>query len=496
MDTSRFPDASSVLPLVLTGINAGIWEWNVITGDERWSERFYSLLGYNPDELPASYDTFLHELVHPDDRAMIMEAVRAHFEHVAPYQIEFRMRKKDGQYRWFESTGSSLRDENRQPVYMVGAIIDRHEKIALRQQLMETQFLQQEAGRLLKIGAWEYRLRTQEVTADAVVFNVHGIPPTEQATRRLFLRHYGRTSRRIIDEAFRELLRNHSSFDLTVEMTRLDKEVRYVRITGEPIIDHRGRVEALRGVVCDVDAEQRLQKSHAAQLVLLQRRNQQLESFAHIVSHNLRTHAANLTSTLELFESESNDSARNDVFALMKQTASALSETLGVLAETIKIRSNSDIPKALVSIEHIIGRVLDILKPQIDDSGAQIITNIHSAPLVMANEIYLESIVFNLISNAIKYRSPDRQCVVECVTHITDSWWFLNVRDNGQGIDLQRHGDKVFGLYKTFHRHPDARGVGLFLSRSHGESMGGNLSVASIPNESTVFTLALPMSSE
>ena len=68
----------------------------------------------------------------------------------------------------------------------------------------------------------------------------------------------------------------------------------------------------------------------------------------------------------------------------------------------------------------------------------------------------------------------------------------LDVRDNGLGIDLARQGRKMFGMYKTFHKHPDARGVGLFLTKNQVEAMGGRIEVQSVVDEGTVFSVFLP----
>lgn len=68
----------------------------------------------------------------------------------------------------------------------------------------------------------------------------------------------------------------------------------------------------------------------------------------------------------------------------------------------------------------------------------------------------------------------------------------LNFQDNGLGIDLEKHGEKLFGMYKTFHQHPDSRGVGLFITRNQVESMGGKIEVSSTVNVGTTFSIHLP----
>ena len=107
---------------------------------------------------------------------------------------------------------------------------------------------------------------------------------------------------------------------------------------------------------------------------------------------------------------------------------------------------------------------------------------------VLAVPAYLESIILNLITNAIKYKSPDRPVVLKIKSGMEGDFAFLSIADNGLGIDLDRHGSKLFGMYKTFHSHPEARGIGLFISKNQIEAMGGHIEVESEMGKGTTFT--------
>jgi signal transduction histidine kinase len=99
----------------------------------------------------------------------------------------------------------------------------------------------------------------------------------------------------------------------------------------------------------------------------------------------------------------------------------------------------------------------------------------------------LDSILINLLSNAIKYRYPERRPLIRLHTWLENHRVNLRISDNGLGINLKRHQDKIFGLYKTFHRNSEARGVGLFMIKSQIEALGGAISVKSQPNQGTTF---------
>ena len=113
--------------LAVRGTNDGLWEWNILTNENYWSERWYELLGYQPGELPQNSNTFYHQL-HPEDRGRVYQSVQAHIEHHQPYDQEFQMRTKSGDYRWFRARGQAIWDAQGRPTRMAGSISDVSER--------------------------------------------------------------------------------------------------------------------------------------------------------------------------------------------------------------------------------------------------------------------------------------------------------------------------------------------------------------------------------
>ncbi len=107
---------------------AGVWEWvNIEEGIVWWSPRYYDLLGYDDQEIIASYDAFLESL-HPDDMERFENTIKRHSEDNEPYMLEYRLKTKDGSYKWFLASGQTIRDSNGKPLKMIGSIIDIHHK--------------------------------------------------------------------------------------------------------------------------------------------------------------------------------------------------------------------------------------------------------------------------------------------------------------------------------------------------------------------------------
>jgi signal transduction histidine kinase len=136
-------------------------------------------------------------------------------------------------------------------------------------------------------------------------------------------------------------------------------------------------------------------------------------------------------------------------------------------------------------------KIKETLAGSILETGSRVTADFSKAKKIEYPRSYLESIMLNLLSNAIKYRSPERIPEIHFQTKYHNGQAILTVSDNGLGIDLQIYGDQLFNLNKTFHEHPEAKGVGLFITRTQVEAMGGSISAESKVDEGTTFIVVL-----
>jgi PAS domain S-box-containing protein len=119
--------------LVVLGSQDGLWDWDVKSGEIYFSPRYKNMLGYADHEMPDRIEGW-REQIHPDDRQDALDALRSYFEGETPiYESEFRVRHRDGSYRWFRSRGAVLRDADGSPYRMAGS----HEDITGRKRLEE-----------------------------------------------------------------------------------------------------------------------------------------------------------------------------------------------------------------------------------------------------------------------------------------------------------------------------------------------------------------------
>jgi signal transduction histidine kinase len=126
------------------------------------------------------------------------------------------------------------------------------------------------------------------------------------------------------------------------------------------------------------------------------------------------------------------------------------------------------------------------------NANAIIYNEIDEDQIVSAVPAYLESIILNFLTNAVKYKSEKRAPIIELSTKIEDEFIVLKIKDNGLGIDMKKYGDKIFQMYNTFHQNKDSIGIGLFITKNHIESMGGKVEVISEVDIGTEFLVYLP----
>jgi signal transduction histidine kinase len=144
-----------------------------------------------------------------------------------------------------------------------------------------------------------------------------------------------------------------------------------------------------------------------------------------------------------------------------------------------------------LSFEEVYHTVSATLSADILESKAHIECDFNEAPQIYFPKSYLESIVQNLLSNAIKYRHPDREPEIKLKTYKSGKYTCFKISDNGLGIDMEKNSDNVFGMYKTFHKDHDSKGIGLYITKAQVLALGGTIDVDSTPNVGTTFTICV-----
>lgn len=255
------------------------------------------------------------------------------------------------------------------------------------------------------------------------------------------------------------------------------------------VIYENGKPVSLKGIMIDITKSKEAENDLSNSLDLVTEQNKRLLNFSYIVSHNLRSHTSNIQSISALIETAETEEERNELVKMLQNVSNTLNETMLNLNEVINIQTNINLIIENLNIKDNIDRIINIISEEIAFKKAVVKNNVSPEIFVNYNPAYLESILLNFISNAIRYCHPMRNPIIILSSYIENDRTVLEISDNGLGIDLKKYGDKLFGMYKTFHENPDSKGIGLFITKNQIDAMGGTVTVESEPNIGTTFKI-------
>lgn len=275
---------------------------------------------------------------------------------------------------------------------------------------------------------------------------------------------------------------------IVIKMLTYDKKPFWAKATGTPVFDSQDRIIGVQGVFQDITELKNKEISLEKSLRIIESQNATMANFAHTISHNLRSNINNLSLTLELLkEGTINDDI--DLKEGLFEISNNLNATMAHLNEIISSQSKSVKEKETVFFHEILDKVKNSLSVKIYEAEAEIFSEFSEAPKLSYIPHYLESILMNLVSNAIKYKHPERKPIIDVYTLQEDDKITLVVKDNGLGINLEKHGNKIFNMYQTFHDNSDAVGIGLFIVKNQVEILQGTIDVESCEGEGTTFKI-------
>ena len=256
-----------------------------------------------------------------------------------------------------------------------------------------------------------------------------------------------------------------------------------------PVFEEDGKIGLIIISLQDITERKRNEMHLNQSFDLVSAQNKRLLSFSYIVSHNLRSHSSNIISIVDFLKEADTEVERDEMIGHLKDVTTSLDSTLSNLNDIISIHTNINLIFEPLILSAFIKRAIDVLRDQIAYKNALIINNVGKDVVINYNPAYIESIILNFLSNALKYSHQDRPPVIRLDFELADGKPVLSIADNGIGIDLKRHGEKLFGLYKTFNGNKDARGIGLFITKSQIDFMGGKVAVESEPGVGTTFKI-------
>jgi PAS domain S-box-containing protein len=252
------------------------------------------------------------------------------------------------------------------------------------------------------------------------------------------------------------------------------------------ISDENGLPKEILCIGHDITPQVLKQEELQALVEITSQQNKRLVNFTYIISHNIRSHVANIIGIINL-NADGNEEERKMCWDLIQSSTHSLDATIQNLNEVISIQSKTNLPLSKVFIKQEVVRIGESIEILMLDANTTIRYRLDPNEYILTNSAYFESILLNLLTNAFKYKSPLRDLEITISTVETTYYKVLIFTDNGSGIDLTKYKDELFGMYKTFHGNTDAKGLGLFIIRAQIEAMKGKIEAESELGAGTTF---------
>jgi PAS domain S-box-containing protein len=261
-----------------------------------------------------------------------------------------------------------------------------------------------------------------------------------------------------------------------------------------PVYDESGQLTQAIALLQNITYRKEIEASQAKMTQDLYRQNRDLQQFAYVISHNLRGPLSNALGLASLLTKADKQGKNFDnTLELLGQSMTQVDTVLKDLNTVLSIRDQQDVQAPeLVPLADVCQQAMHDLRDALHQCGGQVDLTVTDGLRISGNRAYLYSIFYNLLSNSIKYRSPNRPLAVaiDCTSE-GEGGVCLSFADNGSGFDTYKAGSEVFQLYKRFHTNQRGRGIGLFLVKTHVEAMGGKIEVTSAVDAGTKFLIHL-----
>ena len=471
---------------ILEDFDIAYWKINLLTKEITWSEHFEALVGEVPPN-ESIFEYFINYILHKDYRYDYRVAFENLTSGLEDLNQEIRIKLKNDKFRWFECRNLKSKDSNKETAVLL--FVNIHQSKRDQYTIEENFFYYRETAEMTTTGGWYIDIKTHAIYWDDVTKKILDCPKDFNPDYEKRLQFYALEHQEKANSIFEKCEKYGIPFRTELKMASLYSREFWVQVTGKPVYNDEQEIIGIRGVLQNIDDNKSNELNLQNSLDIIAAQNSRLFNFAHVVSHNLRSHSSNLSLVVQLLNEAKSAQDKLDLLANVEDISQNLDVAISRLNEMVAHQNLLTRERTTVSFKLSLDIVISSISSLINRESAKIISEFKALKEIQYIPEYLESILLNLITNAIRYKQTGRVPVIYIQTYSINDQNFMEISDNGIGIDLDQYGDKMFGMYKTFHRNPDAKGIGLFITKNQVETMGGPISVTSTVNIGTTFKI-------
>jgi PAS domain S-box-containing protein len=270
-------------------------------------------------------------------------------------------------------------------------------------------------------------------------------------------------------------------------------ETVYLNFVYQPVRNEQGEVNGIIAVAIDINEQVAARREIEAMNRELLAINADLDNFVYAASHDLKAPISNIEGLMQALMDYLPDETMaseivQELTTMIQNSIERFKKALSDLTEVAKIQREAGDDVTFIKLADVVGEVLLDFESDIKKTGARVEINIREESAVQFSGKNIRSIVYNLISNALKYRSPERSPRIHIFTENTPDYMMLAVADNGLGINMIDE-EKIFSMFKRLHDHVEGSGIGLYIVKRIVENAGGKIEVESRLGEGSVFKI-------
>jgi len=432
--------------------DATYWKLDVKNRLSYWSIGFINQLGFSINDISIGIDYFLDHLIHKNDRNFFKDNFYGFIENKVHFQQIIRILTTYNEYEEFHcKTQRSISTESSDFV----TITFEKTKVKTPLKFEDDQFYYLEAAEMTSTGSWYVDLENKKTYWDRISKKTLGYPENYMPSPKFVQSYFHSDYHKLVVEKFLGCTLQGKPFNEEFKMLTSKKEILWTNIMGKAVYNNNRKIIGVRGVLQNINDQKIKELELHKTSEIISSQNSRLFNFAHIVSHNLRSHTSNLSLITELINDTNDLYEKVQLLSNVESASKSLSETIDHLNEVVTIQTNKNLQKSDIDLEDMLDQVKESILQIIKTQNAQINYDFSKVKTINYVPAYLESILLNLLTNAIKYRHTDRDPVINFSSYTKEDNIYLEVSDNGKGIDMEQFGDKIFGMYNTFHYNTD-----------------------------------------
>ncbi|WP_051312951.1 sensor histidine kinase [Sporocytophaga myxococcoides] len=474
----------------------GNYDWDIINDIITYTDEAYNIYDLPRQQKSFKVADFTARLK-PEDAKKFEENLNTAFKNKSSFQSEsqYRIILPDKTEKIILSSSRIIRDEIGHPVRMLGTVMDitilkelRIKNMQIKESEERYRFLAENVPQLfwtarpdggldfLNHNAYTYTGSSFELIGDWNWQNF--IHPDDLSD---------------MFELWVRSLRTGVPFETEFRIRRFDGIYRWHLVKTVALKNEEGKVIKWMGTATDIDEQKKYAEELKSKNTLLIKVNNDLDNFIYTASHDLKTPISNIEGLLNALNDEINEDGNVSVFlSMMKTSVEKFKKTLLDLTEISKAQKSGEEPFEEIDIKELLEDIKSSLEIQINTTQAEIKTEFDCCSTIRFSRKNLKSIIYNLLSNALKFKAPQRRPEIFVKTRIEDGCIELSVKDNGQGFDIKQKA-KIFDMFKRLQSEAEGTGVGLYLVKRIITNSGGKIEVESEIGKGSVFKVYIPM---